>query len=119
MPTWNVSVDGSSITGFGALEENVNTVATSGATEALDVSVHGVHDITMDEACTISFTNPAPSGDATSFMLILRGAFTPTLPATIDWSGGAAPTYTTPSVYVFTTVNATDWLGSQVGAAFA
>lgn len=100
--------------------EAVNTVATTGATETLDVSAYGVHDCTMDQNCTFTFSNPAPSGDASSFVLILRGAFTPTLPASVDWSVGSAPTYATPSVYVFTTVDAgTTWLGSQVGSAFA
>ena len=109
-----------SIENLGAVEEQVNTVASSGATETLDTSAYGVHDVTMSEACTFTFSNPAPSGDASSFVLILRGAFTPTLPASVDWSGGSAPTYTTPSVYVFVTVDAgTTWLGSQVGAAFA
>jgi len=109
-----------SIENLGAVEEQVNTVASSGATETLDTSAYGVHDVTMSEACTFTFSNPAPSGDCSSFVLILRGAFTPTLPASVDWSGGSAPTYTTPSVYVFVTVDAgTTWLGSQVGAAFA
>ena len=108
-----------SITNVGAIEEEVNTVATSGATETLDVSSHGVHDITMDQNCTFTFSNPAPSGDCSSFVLILRGAFTPTLPASVDWGDASAPTYSTPSVYVFTTVDAgTTWLGTQAGKAF-
>jgi hypothetical protein len=121
-PTLGGALDAAtnSITNVGAVEEEVNTVATSGATETLDVSAYGVHDVTMDQACTFTFSNPAPSGDASSFVLILRGAFTPTLPASVDWSGGAAPTYTTPSMYVFTTVDAgTTWLGAQSGSAFA
>lgn len=116
----NLDANAKSIENVGAIESQVNTVATTGATETLDTSLYDVHDMTMDEACTFTFSNPAPSGDNTTFMLILRGAFTPTLPASIDWSGGAAPTYTTPSVYIFTTVDAgTTWLGSQVGKAFA
>lgn len=113
---WN----GVSVENIGAIESNVNTVATTGATETLDVSLYGVHDCTMDQNCTFTFSNPAPSGDNSTFVLILRGAFTPTLPASVDWSGASAPTYTTPAVYVFTTVDAgTTWLGSQVGKAFA
>ena len=109
-----------SIENLGAVEEEVNTVAASGATETLDVSTYGVHDVTMDEACTFTFSNPAPSGDASSFALILRGAFTPTLPASVDWPDGAAPTYTTPTVFVFWTVDAgTTWLGSSPGKAYA
>ena len=110
---------GASVENIGAVESNVQTVAATGATETLDTSVYGVFDMTMDENCTFTFSNPAPSGKATIFTLILRGAFTPTLPASIDWGDAAAPAYTTPSVYVFTTVDAgTIWLGSQVGKAF-
>jgi len=111
---------GASVENIGAVESNVQTVAATGATETLDTAVYGVFDCTMDQACEFTFSNPAPSGKATTFVLILRGAFTPTLPSSIDWSGGAAPTYTTPSVYVFTTVDGgTTWLGAQTGKAFA
>ena len=111
---------GASVENIGAIEENVNTVAATGAAETLDISTFGVHDCTMDEACTFTFSNPAPSGKASSFVLILRGAFTPTLPASVDWSGGTAPTYATPSVYVFTTVDGgTTWVGAQSGSAFS
>ena len=119
MPTWDVTINGASVETAGAIESNVQTVAATGATETLDTAVYGVFDMTMDQACEFTFSNPAPSGKATTFVLILRGAFTPTLPASVDWSGGAAPTYTTPSVYVFTTVDAgTNWLGAQTGKAF-
>jgi hypothetical protein len=110
---------GSSVENIGAVESNVNTVAASGSTETLDTAVYGVHDCTMDQACEFTFSNPAPSGKATVFVLILRGAFTPTFPASVDWGDASAPTYTTPSLYVFTTVDAgTVWFGSQVGKAF-
>jgi hypothetical protein len=108
-----------SIENLGAVEEQVSTVAASGATQTLDVSGHGVFDVTMDEACTFTFSNPAPSGDASSFVLILRGAFTPTLPSSIDWAAATAPSYSTPSMYVFVTVDGgTTWLGVQSGGAF-
>jgi hypothetical protein len=110
---------GASVENIGAIESNVNTVASSGSTETLDTSVYAVHDITMDQSCTFTFSNPAPSGDATVFVLILRGAFTPTFPGAVDWADASAPTYTTPSVYTFTTVDSgTIWLGAQVGKAF-
>lgn len=110
---------GASVENIGAVESNVNTIAATGATETLDTSVYGVHDCTMDQACTFTFSNPAPSGKATIFTLILRGAFTPTFPAAVDWGDASAPTYTTPSQYVFTTVDAgTTWLGQQVAKAF-
>lgn len=121
-PTLGGTLDANakSIENLGAVEEEVNTVATSGATETLDTSLYGVHDVTMDQACTFTFSNPAPTGDASSFSLILRGAFTPTFPASVDWSGGVAPTYATPAVFVFATINAgTTWLGTMTGSAFA
>ena len=111
---------GAAVENIGAVEANVNTVAATGSTETLDTSVYQVHDCTMDQNCTFTFSNPAPSGKCSSFVLILRGAFTPTLPAAVKWSSAAAPTYTTPAVYTFTTVDAgTTWLGAQVGRAFA
>lgn len=110
---------GAAVENIGAVEWNVNVVAATGATETLDTSLYGTHDCTMDQNCTFTFSNPAPSGKESEFKLYLRGAFTPTLPASVKWSSATPPTYTTPSVYVFSTVDAgTTWLGSQVGKAF-
>lgn len=95
----------------------VNTVAATGATETIPAG-YEFHDVTMDEACTFTFASPAGSGHA--FALRLAGAFAPTWPASVKWSSGAAPTHTTPAVYVFVTVDGgTTWLGSQMGKAFA
>ena len=111
--------NGASVEDVGAIESNVNTVAATGSTETLDLSLYAFHDCTMDQACTFTFSNPAPSGKATIFTLILRGAYAPTLPASVDWAG-AAPGYATPSQYVFTTVDGgTTWLGQLVGKGFA
>lgn len=110
---------GASVENIGAVESNVLTVAATGSTETLDTSTYGVFDCTMDQACTFTFGSPAPSGKATVFVLILRGAFTPTFPAAVDWGDATPPTYTTPSVFVFTTIDAgTTWLGQLVGKAF-
>ena len=110
---------GASVENVGAIESNVNTVAASGATLTLDTSLCGVHNVTMDQSCTFTFSNPAPSGKCTIFTLILRGAYTPTWPASVDWPDATPPTYTTPSVYVFTTVDGgTTYLGSQAGKAY-
>jgi len=110
---------GAAVEDLGAVESNVSTIAATGATETLDVSVYGVFDCTMDQACEFTFSNPAPSGKLSSFVLILRGAFTPTLPASVDWADATPLTHTTPSMFVFTTVDAgTTWLGARVGKAF-
>lgn len=98
-------------------QSDVNTVASSGATETLPATFE-FHDVTMSEAC--EFTFAAPSSDGHAFVLVLRGAFTPTFPASVDWSGGSAPTYTTPAVYTFVTVDkGVTWLGSQAGKAYS
>jgi hypothetical protein len=113
-------LDGTSLEDAGAIESRVLTVAASGSTETLDTSLYAVFHVTMDQNCTFTFSNPAPSGVATIFTLELDGAFTPTFPAAVKWSGGAAPTYTTPALYTFYTRNAgTTWWGAQVGKAFA
>lgn len=114
-----LAANGANVTDLGSVEHNVTTVGTSGSTETLDTSASSVFDVTMDQGCTFTFSNPAPSGDLSSFVLILRGAFTPTFPASVDWGDASPPTYTTPSVYTFTTVDAgTTWLGVQAGKAF-
>ncbi len=111
---------GAAVEDIGAIESNVSTISATGSTETLDTSVFGFFDETMDQACTFTFSNPAPSGKGTTFTMILRGAFTPTFPGSVDWGNAIAPTYTTPALYVFTTVDAgTTWLGAQVGRAFA
>ncbi len=93
------------------------TVADAGAAYTIpDVGVF--HDITMTQNATLTF--PTPTGDAFEFLLVLRGAFVPTFPASVDWPDGTPPTYTTPSVYRFITVDGgTTWLGAQLGKAFA
>ena len=99
---------------------SVNTVAATGGTETLAFAADPttiVHDITMDENCTISFSGAPSTGNAGSMTVILRGAFTPTWPAAVDWPGGTEPDYTTPSVYEFLTVDGgTTVLGFQAGA---
>ncbi len=110
---------GSSVTNLGAVSSNVNTVAATGSTETLDVSVYEVHDCTMDQSCTFTFSNWPTSGKFGRFTLILRGAFTPTFPTTVK-PDGSTPTYTTPSVYVFWTVNGGSTVFmKQSGKAFA
>ena len=95
----------------------VNTVAASGAAETLPATVPA-HDVTMDESCT--FTFGSPTSDGHTFILRLAGAFTPTFPASVVWDGGTAPTYATPSVYAFTTLDGgTSWIGSLVASALA
>lgn len=100
--------------------ESVLVVAATGATEALDLAAYGTFDLTMDVNCTISFINPPSSGLLGSWVLIIRGAFTPTLPASVKFPDGVAPTYTTPSWYVLSTVDGgTSYLLAQIAKAVA
>jgi len=105
--------------------ETTNTVAATGATETLDLTVANVHDITLDEACTLTFSNPPASGTAGSFTLILRqdgtGGYATTFPASADWAAATAPTLSTGAndvdILVFITVDGgTIWHG-MVGSA--
>jgi hypothetical protein len=77
----------------------VNTVAASGTTETLDISLYNVHDVTLSDNCTFTFSNPKPSGQLTEFALLLRqdgtGGRSTTWPASVDWGGGTAPTLVT------------------------
>lgn len=95
----------------------VNTVAATGATETIPAG-YEFHHVTMDQSCTFTFASPTGSGHA--FVMRLAGAYTPTWPASVKWASGAAPTYTTPALYAFVTLDGgTTWLGAQVGKAFA
>ena len=104
--------------------ETVNTVASSGSTETLDLEDGNVHDVTLDDDCTFTFSNPPASGTAGSFTLILRqdagGGNSTTWPASVDWAGGTAPTLSTDGsavdVLTFLTVDGgTTWLGFAAG----
>lgn len=97
------------------------TVGASGAALALNMELGNVFDVTLDQACVFTFTNPPAAGQYGKLILILRGAFVPTLPGAVLWAGGGgAPAYATPSLYAFVTVNAgVAWFGMQGGSAFA
>lgn len=78
--------------GTGSIVELKGTV-TGGV---IDVSTADVFYVTVAAPITFSFTNPAPSGMVSSFILEITngGAFTITWWATIKWAGGTAPTLT-------------------------
>jgi hypothetical protein len=56
-----------------------------------------VHDVTLDDDCTFTFTNPA-ADRARSFTMFLRqdgtGGWVTTWPGSVVWPGGVAPTLT-------------------------
>jgi len=106
--------------------ETAVTNATSGSTETLDLESGNVFDLTLDNNCTITLSNPPASGTSGSFTLILRqdgtGSRTVTWPASVDWASATAPTLTTDAaavdVLTFMTVDGgTVWLGFVAGQA--
>lgn len=73
----------------------------------------------MDQNCTFSFSG-AVNNELADMTVILTGAFTPTWPAAVDWPEGDVPTYGSPSVYEFLTIDGgTTVYGFLAGANFA
>lgn len=108
--------------------ETLVTVAASGATYTIDLENGNVFDITMDQDCTFTFSNPPASGTAGSFTLYLRqdgtGGWTATLPGSVVNSGGSAPTPSTGvsewDKLVYQTIDGgTTWEQNLVGSNYS
>ena len=69
-----------------------NAPAISSGTLTLDISTGNVFEVSLTQnVTTLNITNPAPSGQACTFDLILSGAGsarTVTWPSSVQWSGG-------------------------------
>lgn len=111
----------------GGGREDIATNATSGTSATVDLADGNVHDITLTDNCTLSFTGSAASVGC-AFTLVLRqdgtGSRTVTWPSSVDWAGGTAPTLSTAAsavdVLTFVTIdNGTTWLGFVAGQAMA
>ena len=101
----------------------VNTVAAAGSTETLDGDDFNIHDVTLDENVTFTFTTSAA---VAQFTLILRqdgsGGNSVTWPASVKWHSATAPTILTTGsavhVLEFLTVNTgTTWRGFLASSA--
>lgn len=99
--------------------------ANSGTAYALNQLSGKNHNfkITLTGNCTFTITNP--TANVNGFVLFLKqdatGSRTVTWPASVDWSGGTAPTLTgtanSVDVFVFITPDGgTTWMGFLVGA---
>jgi hypothetical protein len=95
---------------------SVNAAATGAVT--LDIVTGNVFDITLTGATTLTFSNPAPTGQACSFTLIVRQDATAraiTWPAAVKWPSDTIPDISAvskTSVFTFLTVNGgTRWYG--------
>ena len=86
----------------------------------VDLELGNVFTYTLSGAQTLTFTNPAASGTACSFTLILSngGSATLTWPTSIDWAAATAPTLSSAGVDVltFTSIDGgTIWYGIAAG----
>ena len=73
-----------------------NAPAISAGTLTLDISTGNVFEVSLTgNVTTLNITNPAPSGTACTFDLILSAtgsARTVTWPSSVQWSGGGGST---------------------------
>jgi hypothetical protein len=101
----------------------ISTIAASGAAETIDLANGNVHDVTLTDDCTFTFTAPA-AGRARSFTLFLRQGASPphlaTWPGSVEWASGVAPTLATAlntvNVLTFVTLDGgTVWYGFASG----
>ena len=94
------------------------------AAHAVDLELGNVFTYTLSGGQTLTFTNPAASGTACSFTLIITngGSATLTWPTSIDWAAATAPTLTASGVDVltFTSIDGgTIWYGIAAGIGMA
>jgi hypothetical protein len=114
--------------------DQLSTVAASGAAQTLDLRAYSTFDITLTANCTLTYSNPPPSGDPTGWTLILRqggtGSYSVTWPAAQKWQAangtmtGSAPTLHTTvaaeDIVVISTVDGgTTYGGVLIGAGGA
>ncbi len=102
--------------------ETLNAIGgTGGGTQDIDITLGNVVSATVDTSTnTFTFSNPSITGKSCSFTLYLTngGSQTVNWPATVDWSGGTAPTLTASGldVIAFTTLDAGGtWYGFAAG----
>lgn len=108
--------------------ETAVTIASSIATDDLDLELGNVFDLTLDDSPALTFSNPPATGKGGSFTLILRqdatGSRTVTWPASVQWAGGTAPTLTAAGAGIdiltfITKDGGNTWFGFVGGQAFA
>ena len=120
----NLDVQGT-LTVQGGITEDASTLSGTTPTLYGYLATNFVH--TLTGATTYTFSNPATTGNASSFTLKIiqdSTARTITWPATVRWAGGTAPTLTTTAngvdVFVFYTIDGgTNYYGFTAGQAMA
>jgi len=124
LPKAGGTMTGVAVFAAGITEDAVTLTGTS-TTIDISAATNFVHDLTG--ATTYTFSNPASTGNASSFTLkIIQGstARAITWPSSVDWAGGTAPTLTGTNngvdVFVFYTIDGgTIYYGFTAGQAMA
>lgn len=76
--------------------ENVNTVSSSGSALTLpDVTTATIHDVTLDDDCTITLPTATKGKTFAVFIVQGSGPYTVTWDSQAKWDGGSAPTLST------------------------
>ena len=124
LPKAGGTMTGVAVFAAGITEDAVTLTGTS-TTIDISAATNFVHDLTG--ATTYTFSNPASTGNASSFTLKIIQDSTAraiTWPSSVDWAGGTAPTLTGTNngvdVFVFYTIDGgTIYYGFTAGQAMA
>jgi hypothetical protein len=117
-------IDGFVLTTLGG-QHDLSTVAASGSAETLDLADGNVHDVTLTDDCTFTFTG-GTSGVECRFRLLMRqdgtGSHVPTFPVSVVWPNDTEPTWSTDpdavDIIEFTSVDGgTTWFGDAGGSS--
>ena len=108
-----IHIDENQVVKFDAgIQEESTAVSSSSNAATINLNLGTVFTHTLSENVTYTFSNPAASGYASTFILKVTqdsSARTITWPGSVDWAGGTAPTISTGSgdvdVFVFHTVD--------------
>jgi hypothetical protein len=123
-----VTADANGVVSFdnGTIEE-VTSITSSSNAATINLRDGNLFEHDLTENVTYTFSNPAASGRASSFVLkVIQGstARTITWPSSVDWPAGTAPTLSTGNdnvdVFVFFTIDGgTTYYGFTAGQAMA
>ncbi len=108
-----IHIDENQVVKFDAgIQEESTAVSSSSNAATINLNLGTVFTHTLSENVTYTFSNPAVSGYASTFILKVTqdsSARTITWPGSVDWAAGTAPTISTGSgdvdVFVFHTVD--------------
>ena len=111
---------------FGIPVETKASPTISGSSLLLNLSAATYFTVTINQASTVTFSNPPASPKVFSFTLQTTGngtAYTTNFPAAVKWASGAAPTITSTNsksdIFTFVTHDGgTNWFGFISGQNF-